>query len=63
MLGAARLDFLRQVLPLARDDEDFKFARALAEAIGEITFDEAVAGFKAELKRKAAFPSAASERG
>lgn len=48
-----RLQFLRKVLPLTQnDDELLEFARALAAAIGEISFNEAITAFNKELEKR-----------
>jgi ABC-type branched-subunit amino acid transport system ATPase component len=49
----ARLQFLRKALPIAgTDDELLELARALANAIGDISFDEAVTGFNKAVAEK-----------
>lgn len=45
-IAIARLDFLQQALPMAKIDEDFKLARSIAEAIGEISVEEGLAAFR-----------------
>jgi ABC-type branched-subunit amino acid transport system ATPase component len=49
----ARLQFLRKALPLAgEDDEMIELARAIANAIGDISLDEALVGFNRALNEK-----------
>ena len=50
----ARLQFLRKALPLAgENDELIELARAIANAIGDISFDEAVESFnKAVIEKR-----------
>lgn len=54
MIAIARLDFLQQALPLAKVDEDFKLARSIAEAIGEISVEEGLTAFRREVAAHAA---------
>lgn len=48
-LAMARLDFLREALPLATSENQLQMAKSISEAIGEVSYDEAMSAFRREL--------------
>lgn len=46
MIARARLAFLAEALPLCTDDESYGLARTFAAAVGEVSVEEAMAGFR-----------------
>jgi hypothetical protein len=45
MIAEARLDFFRRALPLCRTDAESLTAKEFADAVGEVSADQALNGF------------------
>jgi hypothetical protein len=56
MISSARLEFLKLSLPHAREDRDYKLARSISQAIGEISVEQGMAAFFQQLAEWRADP-------